>query len=143
MQHGHAVCGVEAARPGCTALIWACVKDMESVALKLLQSGPDVRKPDQVNMWSSTALMWACKRGLNAVGLRLLELGLGKPGSFNHEGNTALIMACESGHETLALQLLKLGRQCTPHHVNKAGKCALSYAHENDMHAVVARIQTL
>ena len=94
-----------------TALIIACNKKLETVAMKMLEY-PELCKLDQVNYNGDTALMMACKKKLETVSMKMLEYPeLCKLDQVNNNGDTSLIIAYAYHLVKVAFKIKKYNNQ--------------------------------
>ena len=108
---------------GNTALLLACGRQNETLALEILKQG---RKANlkQMNNSGYTALSYAIIKGLPKVVRMILELDPACASGLDKDHNTPLIYA--SYHKQEAIGLMLLGtNQARPEHINKAGATAL------------------
>lgn len=107
---------------GDNALMVACEKGLEEVALALIETGRI--KLGQINKDDNTALIIACYNGLENVALALIATREAYPEHTNSNKDTALITACKKGLEQVALKLIETGKS-NPGQVNINGDTAL------------------
>jgi ankyrin repeat protein len=118
---------------GNTALIWACYKYMDFIAMELIYTG--VSHPGHINNNSNTALILACDNKLSIIASMLISTEESNPEHVNKNGNTALILACKNKMKNISLALIGTG-QSNPGHFNKYGNTALIWACHNSMSKV-------
>ena len=110
-----------------TALLYACLWEMNDVALALIETGNS--NPGIADADGLTALIYACKGGMRMsdVALALIETGDSNPTQLDNFECTALIYACRLEMSDVALALIATG-QSIPGQVDIMGKTALIYA---------------
>lgn len=92
---------------GKTALMIACLKKLESVALELIKT--DKSNPGNISDDGTTALIAACLTDLENVALELIKTRESNPGNISDDGTTALFIACLSKLDNVALALIATG----------------------------------
>jgi ankyrin repeat protein len=126
-----------------TALIWACINNMSTVALKLLEY-PEICGVGHISYTGNTALIWACTNNMESTALKILEYPeICRMGHINKKGDTALIVACTNNMESTALKILEYPEICRMGHINKDGKTALTISEQNSMIFAMACIKIL
>jgi ankyrin repeat protein len=114
-----------------TALLYACLWEMNDVALALIETGNS--NPGIADADGLTALIYACKGGMRMsdVALALIETGDSNPTQIDTVDRTALIYACMLEMSDVALALIATG-DSNPSQVDRDGRTALSYAQEHE-----------
>jgi len=130
----HAVC----MHLGCTPLIGACGRGMESEALQLMERGANVNAHDKQG---ATALQHAIKEGMPALALALLARGANVNATHIRHGHSPLTLACDKGgiafHDVVHA-LVAAGADVR--HKNEYGSCALTLACRNRNPALAAML---
>lgn len=119
------------------ALILACSKGMNKVALKLIETG--LFNMADVNIHDNTALVYACAKEMEEVALKIIEKGNYNPSATDKLGNTALIYACEKGMEDVALKIIET-KDSNPNAVNENVESALDIACNKNLEKVSVEI---
>ena len=125
---------------GNTALMYACMSELENVALELIKTGKS--RPEQISNKGNTALILACNGNMSNVALELIKTGISKPGQASINGNTALIWACYNNMPTVALELINTG-EANINQININKKDALFLAKQNNMIDVIKAIENI
>lgn len=121
---------------GDTALIIACRKKQEQVALELVKMDCN---PGHVNLKNDTALLWACWNDLPEVAYELVKMGpICKPEHIDSAGGTALIYACTKKMNDVAKLLLTM--DCVPGQQTNVRNTALLKACWNGMSEVALKL---
>ncbi len=124
-------------KSGNTALMEACLRGLEDVAMELIDSYPEC-----VNENGFTALINACRISMNKVALALISTGKALPGHADKYGDTALTIACSrAGNKmnNVALALIATG-ESNPGHVTDMGYTALIYACKKKLDIVAMKL---
>lgn len=121
---------------GDTALMWACVNQMDLVVSRLIDTGRCfINNADHCG---DTALILACRIRATSIALELIATGCDLD-HVNKKGNSALLEACANRADTIALRLINAG--CAVNHVNSTtGDTALILACANEMKDVALKL---
>ena len=128
-----------------TALMYCCCKDMEEVALKLLDlhhKGLINCRPHYINSYHQTAFVIACKLKLNKIALKILDDDYICANIY--EGDTMLLLACKNKLNNVALKLIDLMIKSKLHsqfkQFNNNGNTPLLCACENKLNNVALKL---
>jgi ankyrin repeat protein len=153
---------------GFTPLMFACMYQLEDVALAIINTG--YSKPGHVSDNTFTALNYAIYNNLEKVAYALIIDPTSNLGHIDQFGNNALIHACKSENENIALFIIKnnngafrklqqpsvspmashlkqafleAAEQCNLQQKNNFGKTALMYAVENKLDIVAFELNKI
>jgi ankyrin repeat protein len=132
IKHGYKALNLDSInKDGNTALMVACMTGFTTVAVKLLEFGPDAVKLNHVNKDNKTAFIIVCLAKNENIATKMLEY---RPeevnlGHVSKDGSTALLIACAMKLENIALRILDFGNKANLSAISKNRKdTALTFA---------------
>jgi len=135
----------QANNSGYTALMLACIHNIQDVAIKMLNNFGSKCNIGKANKRGDTALILACYRKLTDVALKIIEENDVKcdVGKANNSGCTALLWACTNNMSEVAIKMLtKFGAKCNVGKASNNGTTALFWACTNKLTDVAMTMLT-
>jgi len=128
---------------GETALMLACIEELEDVALVIIDKLGYGCYPGYYDREKNTALLFACEKNMEKVCLQMIDR-FGKdcrPDIITRDKKSVLLMACECGLTKIALKMIDtFDWDCMPKHIDYDDDSALKIAIDNNMMEVVKKL---
>lgn len=123
---------------GSTPLILACEKNMEDIALPLIDSGNS--EPEKINYFGESALTISCAKSLKSVARKLVQINSSLVNITTPINQTPLILACSSSNmEDIALDIFNTGKSI-PEQEDDTNSTALIMACKNSLSNIALKL---